>query len=175
MPNIERKKHIIKVVSAACALLFFLAGCSTVSAKKCAPVVSKRTGIPEQSIRIAARCSYAATDVGSNTGNSASGIFILTDKTIALYNNTNVTKLPQEPVYRFNFDELNGMAIASYGLAHQLQFYKGKRLLAVTLWNKYSFTDKKRSLQVYNYMTRRGVKKRANAQLIFLGAPAPSY
>lgn len=166
---------IVKVLFAAFFLTSVLTGCNTISAKQHAHIISKRTGIPERSIHVAARCGYTAANVGDTAGSSSSGMFLLTDKTIYLYKEPDVTKVSKEPAYRLNFNDIDSVAVASYGLAHQLQFHKGKRVLAVTLWNKFGFTDKNRGLQIYNYMTTHGVARRSNSHFILLGAPAPSY
>ncbi len=152
-------------------LLLLLTGCANVSINE----IAQRTRVPEQSIRAAAKCTYLATDAGKSSDSGSRGIFILTDHSICIYNAPDVSKISKNPVYNLGFHELDSVAVASYALVKQLQFYQGNRVLAVTLWNQFELPDKEKAIRVHDFMTKQGLASQPNCEVIFMGAPNATY
>lgn len=163
-----------KLVLCLCLLPLLISGCSTVTAKKDAAAISSVTGIPNNSIQVAAKCLYAATNVGSKLGAYEHGIFVLTDASIHLHTGVTGKSISKDPVYKINFTALDSMAMASHGLNHQLHFYTGNRVFVVQLCTKMEGADKGRSLKVYNYMINLGVKKNPNTKVMPFDLPTPT-
>jgi len=170
MRKIKQNFETVRALLRICTLLLFT-GCATVSED----TITKQTGIPAQSIRAVAKCAYTATNVGKTSGDSSCGIFILTDNSIRIYNAPDVSKISKDPVYNLGFHELDSVAVASYALVKQLQFYQESRVLAVTLWNQFELPDKEKATQVHDYMTKQGLTSRPNCEVIFLGIPNATY
>ncbi|MDD3277171.1 MAG: hypothetical protein PHP93_08995 [Kiritimatiellales bacterium] len=170
MRKTKLKSKTVRALLGIYTLLLFT-GCATISEDN----VAKQTGIPAQSIRTVAKCSYTATDAGRTSGSSSYGIFVLTDHSICIYNALDVSKISGNPVYNLGFQELDSVAVASYALVKQLQFYQGPRVLAVTLWNQFELPDKEKATQVHDYMTKQGLTSRPNCEVIFMGAPNATY
>ena len=170
MRKIKQNFKTARALLEICTLLLFT-GCATVSKD----TVAKQTGIPAQSIRTVAKCAYTATNIGRTSGSSSYGIFVLTDHSICIYNAPDVSKISKDPVYNLGFHELDSVAVASYALVKQLQFYQGSRVLAVTLWNQFELPDKEKAIRVHDYMTKQGLTSRPNCEVIFMGAPNATY
>jgi hypothetical protein len=171
MIAIKQKCRMVRALIASGSFLL-LVGCSGISTSQ----VAQCTKIPERSIRVAAKCTYIAADVGAKTSDNGSrGVFVLTDQSICIYDAMDVTKISGAPIYQLRFHELDSVAIASGGLVRQLQFYQGNRVLAVTLWNQFEFADKAKAIQVHDYMTKHGLASRANCEIIAMRTSALTY
>jgi len=171
MIAIKQKCRMVRALIASGSFLL-LVGCAGISTSQ----VAQCTKIPERSICIAAKCTYMATDVGEKSSDNGSrGIFVLTDQSICIYDAMDVEKISGAPIYQLRFHELDSVAVASYALVNQLQFYQGTRVLAVTLWNQFGFTDKAKAIQVHDYMTKDGLASRASCEIIVMRTPALTY
>lgn len=171
MIAIKQKWRMVRALTASGSILL-LVGCAGISTSQ----VAQCTKIPEQSIRVAAKCTYMAADVGEKTSDNGSrGVFVLTDQSICIYDAMDVEKISGTPVYQLRFHELNSVSIALHGLVGQLQFYQGSRVLAVTLWNQFDFPVKEKAIQAHDYMTKHGLASRANCEVIALRTPALTY